>query len=86
MSDKRVSFKFGPMQIVGADGLVLWEHNGQTWYNLPQAGAVFIQSLLVDLEDTLTRMGEIVAQGGTVEEQMAKAAAAGLIKGGKGKN
>ena len=83
MSNKRVTFEFDGMRLVGADGKVMWEHNGQVWRDLPQAGAVFIQSLLVELEGKLTQMGSIVAEGGTPEEQIAKAVAKGI---GKGKN
>ena len=83
MADKRVTFEFDGMRLVGADGAPMWEHKGQVWYNLPQAGAVWLQGLLVELEGKLVAMGSIVAEGGTPEEQIAKAVAKGI---GKGKN
>ena len=83
MSNKRVTFEFDGMRLVGADGAPMWEHKGQVWYNLPQAGAVWLQGLLVELEGKLVAMGETVAEGGTPEEQIAKAVAKGI---GKGKN
>lgn len=73
MADKRVTFEFDGMRLVGADGAPMWEHKGQVWYNLPQAGAVWLQGLLVELEGKLVAMGEVVAEGGTSEEQIAKA-------------
>ena len=75
MADKRVTFEFDGMRLLGADGKVMWEHMGQIWRDLPQAGAVFIQSLLVELEGKLVAMGEVVAEGGTPKEQIAKAVA-----------
>ena len=83
MADKRVTFEFYGMRLVGADGVPMWEHSGQVWYNLPQAGAVWLQGLLVELEGKLVAMGEVVAEGGAPEEQIAKAVAKGI---GKGKN
>ena len=83
MADKRVTFEFNGMRLVGPDGALIWEHKGQVWHNLPQAGAVWLQGLLVELEGKLVAMGEIVAEGGTPEEQIAKAVAKGI---GKGKN
>jgi hypothetical protein len=82
MADKRVTFKMGPIQMLDAEGKVMWEHHGQAWYDLPQAGGVYIQSLLVELENKLTQMGSIVAEGGTIEEQFGKAAAAGILPPG----
>ena len=83
MADKKVKFEFYGMRLVSADGVPMWEHNGQVWYNLPQAGAVWLQGLLVELEGKLVAMGEVVAEGGAPEEQIAKAVAKGI---GKGKN
>ena len=83
MADKRVTFEFDGMRLVGADGAPMWEHKGQVWYNLPQSGAVWLQGLLVELEGKLVAMGEVVAEGGAPEEQIAKAVAKGI---GKGKN
>jgi len=85
MSNKRVTFEFDGMRLVGGNGDVMWEHRGQVWRDLPQAGAVFIQALLVELEGKLTQMGSIVAEGGTIDEQMAKAAGAGLLPPGLAK-
>lgn len=45
------------------------------WYNLPQSGAVWLQGLLVEPEGKLVAMGEVVAEGGTPKEQIAKAVA-----------
>jgi len=83
MEDKRVTFEFDGMRLVCADGAPMWEHKGQVWYNLPQAGAVWLQGLLVELEGKLVAMGEVVAGGGTPEEHIARAVAKGI---GKGKN
>lgn len=78
MSDKRVTFRVGPMELIGSDGKTMWKHNGQEWYDLPQEGAVFIQGLLVEVEARMTQMGEIVAAGGTPKENVEKAKASGL--------
>jgi hypothetical protein len=79
MSDKRVTFEIGPMKLIGANGNVMWEHRGQVWKDLPQAGAVLIQKYMVDVEKKLTQIGDITAAGGTLEEQMQKAVDVGLI-------
>jgi hypothetical protein len=79
MAEKRVTFEMGPIRLIGAAGELMWQHHGQSWHNLPQAGAVLLQKYLVEMERKLTLLGDVMAGEGSFEEKLARVQKAGLV-------